>query len=93
MQPRREGTAGGRMPTRRRNRDTFFVFHTCYFICLGPGSLLFIFVSTGVFVVEISLVNERVACVAFVFHIPIDFQIPVHYVSYLSLRLFDFLYL
>ena len=48
MQLRREGTAGGRMLTRRRNRDTFFVFHTCYFICLGPGSLLFIFVSIRV---------------------------------------------
>ena len=71
MQPRREGTAGGRMLTRRRNRDTLFVFHTCYFICLGPGSLLFIFVSIGVFV-EISLVKGQVVCIAFVFHIPVD---------------------
>ena len=65
------------MLTRRRNRDTLFVFHTCYFICLGPGSLLFIFVSIELFVVEISLVDERVVCIAFLFHIPVDFQIPV----------------
>ena len=45
------------MLTRRRNRDTLFVFHTRYFIYLGLGSWLFIFVSIGVFV-EISLVNE-----------------------------------
>ena len=68
------------MLTRRKNRDTLFVFYTCYFICLGPGSLLFIFVSIGVFVVGISL-NERVVCIAFVFHIPVDFQIPARYVS------------
>ena len=43
-----------RILTRRRKRDTLFVFRTCDFICLGPGSLLFIFVSIGVFVVEIS---------------------------------------
>ena len=43
--------------------------------------MLFIFVSIGVFVVEISLVNERVVCIAFVFHIPVDFQIPVRYVK------------
>ena len=48
------------MLTRRRNRDTRFAFHTCYFVCLGPGSLIFIFVSIELFVVEISLVNERV---------------------------------
>ena len=60
------------MLTRRRNRDTLFVFHTCYFICLGPGSLLFIFASIGVFVVEISPVNESVVGIAFVFHIPVD---------------------
>ena len=60
------------MLTTRRNRDTRFVSHTRYFICLGPGSLFFIFVSIGVFVVEISLVNERVVCIAYVFHIPVD---------------------
>ena len=59
------------MLTRRRNRDTLFVCHTCKFIYLGLGSLLFIFVSIGVFVVEISL-NEWVVCIAFVFHIPVD---------------------
>ena len=69
-----------RILTRRRNRDTLFVFRTCNIICLGPGSLLFIFVSIRVFVVEISLVNERVVCIAFVFHLPVDFQIPVRYV-------------
>ena len=52
-----------RILTRRRNRDTLFVFRTCYLICLGPGSLLFIFVSIGAFVVEISLVNERVSSI------------------------------
>ena len=70
------------MSTRRRNRDTLFVFHTCNFICLGPGSLLFIFVSIGAFVVEKSLFNERVVCIAFVFHIPADFQIPVYCVRW-----------
>ena len=69
-----------RILTRRRNRGTLFVFRTCNFIYLGSGSLVFIFVSIGVFVVEISLVNERVVCIAFVFHTPVDFQIPVRYV-------------
>ena len=57
MQPRRKRT------TSRRNGNTLFVFHTCYFVCLGPGSLLFIFVSIELFVVEISLVNERVSSI------------------------------
>ena len=38
--------------------------------------------SIGRFVVEISLINEWVVCIAFVFHIPVDFQIPVRYVTY-----------
>ena len=59
------------MLTRRRNRDAPFVFHACYSIYLGLGSLLFIFVSIGVSV-EISLDKEWVLCVAFVFHIPVN---------------------
>ena len=50
------------MLTRRRNRDTLFVFHTCYFICLWSGSLLFIFMSIELFIVETSL-NERVSSI------------------------------
>ena len=53
------------MLTRRRNRDILFVF-TCYFIRLGPGSMLFIFVSIRVLLRY--LVNEQIVCIAYVFY-------------------------
>ena len=63
---------------RRRNRHSILNFHTCCFIYLVSQSLFFFLVSIGMFVVEISLVKGRVVCIAFVFHIPVGFQIPVH---------------
>ena len=63
---------------RRRNRHSLFFPLRFLLHLFRATKLVFFLVSIGMFVVEISLVNERVIYIAFVFHIPVGFQIPVH---------------
>ena len=74
---------------RRRNRCS--LFFSCLLLHLfGATKLVFFLASIGMFV-EISLVNERAVRIAFVFHIPVGFQIPVHDVNYKAIEMCVFL--